>query len=142
MKVVHENLRLTRVLLNNFSPRIPPAQMIKIHMDKLADVDSPRAWDRQFHVHGQTNARLHQQDSPTAMVTRGQGVRIETDDGQSIIDGFFGLGCVSLGNHDDRLARAAMDQMQELPFAPTFCGRSHPRAADLARALTSKAAVL
>ncbi len=75
------------------------------------------------------------------MAMRGHGVRIETDDGQSIIDGFSGLGCVSLGYHNDRLAQAAMAQMQDLPFAPTFYGRSHPKVAELARVLTSKAAV-
>ncbi|MEO0389976.1 MAG: aminotransferase class III-fold pyridoxal phosphate-dependent enzyme [Pseudomonadota bacterium] len=85
--------------------------------------------------------RLHADDGPTAMVVQGHGVRFDTDDGHSVIDGFSGLGCVSLGYHNDRLAQAAFDQMQALPYAPTFYGRSHPKVAELAKRLTSKAAV-
>ena len=68
-------------------------------MHEHVDANSPRSTDRLHHVHGQTNARLHADDGPMAMAVRGHGVRIETDDGQSIIDGFSGLGCVSLGYH-------------------------------------------
>ena len=110
-------------------------------MNNHAGFNSPRAVDRRHHVHGQTDLRDHQDNGPSAMVVRGHGVRFETDDGQRIIDGFSGLGCVSLGYDNDRLARAATEQMQELPFAPTFYGRSHPKVAELAHALTSRAAV-
>jgi 4-aminobutyrate--pyruvate transaminase len=110
-------------------------------MNTQAGFNSPRTVDRLHHVHGQTDLRAHQDNGPSAMVVRGHGVRFETDDGQSIIDGFSGLGCVSLGYDNDRLAGAAMAQMQELPFAPTFYGRSHPKVAELAQALTSRAAV-
>ncbi len=108
-------------------------------MNTHAGLNSPRSLDRLHHVHGQTNMRTHQEGGPTAMVVRGTGVRIETDEGHTIIDGFSGLGCVSLGYHNDRLAQAAFAQMQELPYAPTFYGRSHPKVAELSHMLTSKA---
>lgn len=110
-------------------------------MNKLNNLHPTRGMDQAHHVHGQTNARLHEEIGPTAIALSGMGVRIQTDEGQSIIDGFSGLGCVSLGYNNDRLARAALDQMQQLPFAPTFYGRSHPKVAELASVLTSKAAV-
>lgn len=110
-------------------------------MNTQAGLNSTRTFDRLHHVHGQTNMRTHQDGGPTAMVVRGHGVRIETDEGQSLIDGFSGLGCVSLGYHNDRLAQAAFAQMQELPYAPTFYGRSHPKVAELAHVLTSTAAM-
>ncbi|MEM7169124.1 MAG: aminotransferase [Pseudomonadota bacterium] len=97
--------------------------------------------DRDHHIHGQTNLRQQSEDGPTVMVTKGHGVRFTTDDGRQIIDGFSGLGCVSLGYHNDRLAAAAKRQMDELPFAPTFYGRSHPKIAELAKRLTGMAAV-
>ena len=75
------------------------------------------------------------------MVTRGQGITFTTDDGRELIDGFSGLGCVSLGYHNDRLAQAAKRQMDEPAFAPTFYGRSHPKVAELAQRLTAMAAV-
>jgi len=99
-----------------------------------------RETDRSFHVHGQTDLRSHARTGPTAVVVSGNGVRIRTDDGRDLIDGFSGLGCVSLGYHNDRLARAAKDQMDVLPYAPTFYGRSHPKVAELAKRLTAMAA--
>lgn len=99
------------------------------------------AYDRDHHIHGQSNLRLHGEQGPAVMVTEGRGVRFKTDDGREIIDGFSGLGCLSLGYHNDRLADAAKRQMDQLPFAPTFYGRSHPKVAELAERLTAMAAV-
>lgn len=96
--------------------------------------------DRDHHVHGQTNMRVHGDSGPTVMVREGNGVRFTTDDGRTLIDGFSGLGCISLGYHNDRLAEAAKRQMDQLPFAPTFYGRSHEKVAELSRRLTSMAA--
>lgn len=110
-------------------------------MNTQAGLNAARTLDQHRHVHGQTNMRAHEDSGPTAMVARGHGVRFQTDTGESIIDGFSGLGCVSLGYHNDRLTAAATAQMNELPYAPTFYGRSHPKVAQLAGALTAKAAV-
>lgn len=107
----------------------------------MASTHSLLDQDRQHHVHGQTNLRLHQEQGPSVMVTEGHGIYIRTDDGRELIDGFSGLGCTSLGYHNDRLAEAARRQMDTLPFAPTFYGRSHPKVAELAARLVSMAAV-
>ena len=98
-------------------------------------------WDREHHVHGQTPMRQHNAQGPSVMVTRGDGIYIETDDGRRLIDGFSGLGCTSLGYHNERLSSAARQQMDTLPFAPTFYGRSHPKVAELAARLVKLAAV-
>ncbi len=107
----------------------------------MASLNTLRAADRDHHVHGQTNLRQHGELGPAVMVTKGRGVTVTTDDGRELIDGFSGLGCVSLGYHNDRLAEAAKRQMDELPYAPTFYGRSHPKVAELAARLTAMAAV-
>ncbi len=107
----------------------------------MASLKTLRAADRDHHVHGQTNLRQHGERGPAVMVTKGRGVTVTTDDGRELIDGFSGLGCVSLGYHNDRLAEAAKRQMDELPYAPTFYGRSHPKVAELAARLTAMAAV-
>jgi 4-aminobutyrate--pyruvate transaminase len=99
------------------------------------------AYDRDHHVHGQTDLRAHSERGPAVMVTRGEGIYVTTDDGRKLIDGFSGLGCVSLGYHNKRLAEAAKRQMDELPFAPTFYGRSHPKVAELAERLSAMTAV-
>ena len=97
--------------------------------------------DQRYHVHGQTNLSWHHDHGPSAMVTRGHGVYITLSDGRTLIDGFSGLGCTSLGYHNQRLAEAAKSQMDQLPFAPTFYGRSHPKVAELADKLVNIAAV-
>lgn len=111
-------------------------------MDTNLAIDNAlHVYDRDHHVHGQTNLRQQSENGPTVMVTSGHGVRFKTDDGRELIDGFSGLGCVSLGYHNERLSEAAKRQMDVLPFAPTFYGRSHPKIAELSERLTSMAAV-
>lgn len=100
-----------------------------------------RTYDQTHHVHGQTNLRQHAEHGVAAMIARGKGVYIYDDQGREIIDGFSGLGCVSLGYSNARLAEAARRQMETLPFAPTFYNRSHPTAAELAERLTALAPV-
>ena len=111
-------------------------------MDGTTPTDNAmHVYDRDHHLHGQTNLRQHGDGGPTVMVTHGKGVRFTTDDGRTLIDGFSGLGCISLGYDNDRLVKAATQQMETLPFAPTFYGRSHPKVAELSERLTSMAAV-
>ncbi|WP_343563621.1 aminotransferase [Kiloniella sp. b19] len=94
--------------------------------------------DIAHHVHPQSNLRQHAEKGPT-MITHGKGVFIYDTEGREIIDGFSGLGCVSLGYHNERLAEAAVRQMNTLPFAPTFYNRSHPSVAELGERLTGLA---
>ena len=110
-------------------------------MNRALSPNDIRDLDRLIHVHGQTDLRTHIEQGPTAVVVSGSGVRIMTDDGRELIDGFSGLGCASLGYHNDRIADAAKAQMDELPYAPTFYGRSHPKVAMLAERLCSMAPV-
>ena len=98
------------------------------------DAQRAIAQDIAHHVHPQSNLRQHAERGPT-MITRGNGVFIYDEQGREIIDGFSGLGCVSLGYHNERLASAAMAQMNTLPFAPTFYNRSHPKVAALGERL-------
>ena len=99
------------------------------------------SYDRDHHVHGQTPLRQHSDAGPTVMVTQGEGIYFTTDEGRRLIDGFSGLGCVALGYRNPRLAAAAKRQLDELPFAPTFYGRSHPKVAELAARLSAMTAV-
>lgn len=107
----------------------------------MTDNSPLREADRQHHVHGQTPLRKHSEQGPDVLVTHGEGVYVYTDDGRQLMDGFSGLGCVSLGYHNERLANAAKKQMDTLPFAPTFYGRTHDKVAALAERLTGMAAV-
>lgn len=106
-----------------------------MHADNAA-----RAYDQAHHIHGQTNLRQHAEHGPI-MITGGHGIYFHDDQGHQFIDGFSGLGCVSLGYSNARLVEAAKRQMETLPFAPTFYNRSHPKVAALAERLTALAPV-
>lgn len=103
-----------------------------------ADAKRSIEQDKAHHVHPQSNLRQHAENGPT-MITHGKGVFVYDDQGNEIMDGFSGLGCMSLGYHNERLANAAVRQMNTLPFAPTFYNRSHPRVAELCERLTKLA---
>jgi len=122
------------------SPLNTGASLMGYAMNLIPVSGTARRADQRHHVHGQTDLRDHDEHGPSVMVVSGKGVRIFTDDGRSLIDGFSGLGCVSLGYDNERLAKAAAAQMEVLPFAPTFYGRSHPKVAELAERLTAMAA--
>ncbi|MGB0966926.1 MAG: aminotransferase [Halocynthiibacter sp.] len=102
------------------------------------DVKRTIAQDIAHHVHPQSNLRQHAENGPT-MITHGEGVYVYDDQGNQIMDGFSGLGCMSLGYQNERLANAAVRQMNTLPFAPTFYNRSHPKVAELCARLTKLA---
>lgn len=62
----------------------------------------------------------------TRVITSANGVRLTDSDGQELIDGMAGLWCVNIGYGREELARAAADQMRQLPYYNTFFQTSHP----------------
>ena len=66
------------------------------------------------------------------IITRGHGVWLTDSAGREILDGMAGLWCVALGYGREELARAAYDQMRELPYYNTFFQTSHVPAIALA----------
>ena len=66
---------------------------------------------------------------------RGEGVRVYDDKGKDYIEGLAGLWCTSLGYSNSELIDAARVQMERLPFAHIFAGKSHDPAIELAEKL-------
>jgi len=91
-------------------------------------------------LHPYTDARAHAQSGPL-VITRGKGVRVFDDQGNSYIETVAGLWCASLGFDNERLVEAATRQMKQLPFYHAFTGRSHEPAIDLAEMLIERAPV-
>lgn len=94
--------------------------------------------DIAYHVHPVTNLRAHEKNGPFVLES-GDGVFVTDANGASYIDGMAGLWCASLGFKEPRLARAAMAQMERLPYESIFAGRSHSPVVDLAEALVARA---
>ncbi|MCO6412012.1 MAG: aspartate aminotransferase family protein [Thiogranum sp.] len=90
--------------------------------------------DRRHHMHPFTDYKqLGQKGS--RVITRADGVYLWDSDGHRLLDGMAGLWCVNVGYGREELAKAAYDQMLQLPYYNTFFQTSTPPATDLAQLL-------
>lgn len=108
--------------------------------DRPNFTDTPEARDIAYLLHGYTDAERHLEVGPM-IVDRGEGIRVFGHDGKSYIEGLAGLWSVALGFSEERLIRAAIEQMRKLPFYHTFAHKSHGPAIELSEKLISLAPV-
>ena len=104
-------------------------------------IDRPNslaARDIAYYFHPATNARRHEQVGPM-MIERGEGVRVYDDQGKEYIEGLAGLWSVAVGFGEQRLVKAAAEQMAKLPYYHSFSHKSHPSAIKLAERLVALA---
>lgn len=73
------------------------------------------------------------------IMTRGEGVYVTDEDGRRYIEGMAGLWCTSLGFGQERLARAAADQIRKLSFYHGFNQKGHDTQIELAERLLALA---
>lgn len=102
--------------------------------------NSPAARDIANVLHPYTDLKAHLEVGPL-VITRGEGVRVWDEAGNVYIDSVAGLWCASLGFNNDRLVRAATEQLKKLPFYHTFAAKSHEPMIDLAEMLVARAPV-
>ena len=102
--------------------------------------NSLEARDVAYHFHSYTDATAHAEIGPH-VIDSAQGVFVTDSQGKRYLEAMAGLWSVALGWGEDRLIKAAMQQMQRLPYYHNFAHRSHPVAIDLAEKLVSMAPV-
>jgi 4-aminobutyrate--pyruvate transaminase len=107
-------------------------------MTETARANSLSARDRAALIHPMTDLVRHAEEGPLTIV-RGEGVRVEDEEGKSYIEAVSGLWSISLGFGQKRLADAAYKQLIELPGYHLFRHKSHPRAIELAERLLALA---
>lgn len=90
--------------------------------------------DRRHVIHPITEFRVHEEKGPR-LILGGKGVRVDTADGRSVIDGFSGLYNINVGHGRTEIADAVRDQMQRLSYYPAFWGYSTEPAIRLAERL-------
>ncbi|MEQ1651406.1 MAG: aspartate aminotransferase family protein [Hyphomicrobium sp.] len=73
------------------------------------------------------------------VIVRGEGPYIFDSEGHRILDGMSGLWTTAVGYGREELAKAAYDQMLELPFYNTFFRTTHPPVVELSRKLAELA---
>lgn len=93
--------------------------------------NSAQARDIEYYFHPVTNARRHEQVGPM-IISKGKGMYVYDDNGKEYIEAMGGLWSVAVGFGEERLVKAAMKQMNELPFYHSFSHKSHPMAIALA----------
>ena len=71
------------------------------------------------------------------LITQAKGSCIWDSDGNRILDGMAGLWCVNAGYGRDEIAKAAYDQMLELPYYNTFFKSTHAPVAALSKKIAS-----
>jgi 4-aminobutyrate--pyruvate transaminase len=91
-------------------------------------------------LHAYTDLKAHQEQGPM-IISRGEGVRVFDENGKDYIESVAGLWCASLGFSNERLAKAAYEQMRKLPFYHSFTAKSHEPMIDLSEMLIARAPV-
>ena len=114
--------------------------MKKFIPDNLPQPNSPEARDTASLIHPLTNLKTHLEKGPL-VIEEGQGVWVTDVHGKKYIEGMSGLWCLSLGYGQERLVKAATDQMTRLPYYHLTNHKSHQPAIDLAEKLLEIAPV-
>jgi adenosylmethionine-8-amino-7-oxononanoate aminotransferase len=92
--------------------------------------------DRAHLIHPITELRVHEAKGPRVIVG-GKGIRLETADGSSIIDGFSGLFNINVGHGRTEIADAVAEQMRRMPYYPSFWDFSNEPAIRLGERLAA-----
>jgi 4-aminobutyrate--pyruvate transaminase len=100
--------------------------------------NSPATKDIAYLMHPYTNPTAHEASGPQ-IIQRGDGIYVYDDDGKKYIEGLAGLWYASLGFSEERLVKAATEQMMELPVYHTFSHRSTGPAIELAERIIQNA---
>ena len=79
-----------------------------------------RRLDLAHHLPAQQNYRLMEQLGGSRIIAHAEGSHIYDAEGHRLLDGMAGLWCVNVGYGREELARAAYEQMLELPYYNTF----------------------
>lgn len=90
--------------------------------------------DRQFLIHPVADYRAHEAQGANVL-TSGNGVWLHDAHGQALLDGFSGLWCVNTGYGQASIVKAAMEQMNRLPYGTGYFGFSSAPAIQLAQKL-------
>ena len=90
--------------------------------------------DIEYHLHPYTNARKNEHEGSMIM-ERGDGVYVVDDQGNRYLEAMAGLWCTGLGFSEERLVKAATDQMARLPYYHSFAQKTASPVVDLAEKL-------
>ncbi len=98
------------------------------------------AWDRDHFFHPSTHMGMHARgESPTRVVTGGEGVYITDKNGRRSLDAFAGLYCVNVGYGRHEIADAIAAQAKELAYYHAYVGHGTEASVTLAKMIIDRA---
>ncbi|MGC3940149.1 aspartate aminotransferase family protein [Roseobacter sp. EG26] len=102
--------------------------------------DQLAAWDRDNFFHASTHLAQHARgETPTRIISGGDGVFIEDRDGTRLLDAFAGLYCVNVGYGRREIADAIADQARELAYYHSYVGHGTEASVTLAKMILDRA---
>ena len=107
--------------------------------DSIAvDTKSVQALDSAHYIHAFTDTKALATQGARVIV-KGEGIYIWDSEGKKILDGMSGLWCVNVGYGRKELSRAAVAQMDVLPYYNSFFNTTNLPAVNLAKAIVDVA---
>ncbi|MDY8108834.1 aspartate aminotransferase family protein [Fulvimarina sp. 2208YS6-2-32] len=107
----------------------------------MLDLSNERtAYDRDHFFHPSTHMGTHARgESPTRVITGGEGVRITDSDGNTHVDAFAGLYCVNAGYGRTEIAEAIGKQAHDLAYYHSYVGHGTDASIELAKMIVDRA---
>jgi putrescine---pyruvate transaminase len=102
------------------------------------DMNELKRLDLAHHLPAQADYQVLEDLGGSRIITRAEGSTITDAEGKSLLDGMAGLWCVNVGYGREELARAAYQQMLELPYYNTFFKTATPPPVKLAAKIAEK----
>jgi len=100
--------------------------------------DTLQEADHKYSLHPYTHLASHQEIEPF-VITRGDGVYVYDNHNKKYLEGVSGLWCTSLGFSEPRLIKAAITQLETLPYSHLFSHRAMQPAIELSAKLIEHA---
>jgi L-2,4-diaminobutyrate transaminase len=98
------------------------------------------AWDRDHFFHPSTHMGTHARgESPTRIITGGEGVYITDADGKRSLDAFAGLYCVNVGYGRQEIADAIAAQAKNLAYYHAYVGHGTEASITLSKMIIDRA---
>ena len=102
--------------------------------------DRLEEWDRQNFFHPSTHMGAHARgETPTRVVTGGEGIYITDREGNRSLDAFAGLYCVNVGYGRKEIAEAIAEQAHKLAYYHAYVGHGSEPAIELAKMIVERA---
>ena len=102
--------------------------------------NSVEARDIAYQMPAAADMRQHE-ETGSVVIDRGEGIYVFDNTGKRYIEGLAGLWSVAVGFGEERLVRAAAEQMAKLPYYHQFNYKTHGPSVDLAEKLIQLAPV-